>query len=107
MKEERFKFTWNDHGTSNGRIERLEPPNVFVYRWQAHTVPDHEPLTPENSTVVTFTLTDVENGTRLSVVETGFAGLETAVREKNFQENVSGWRVELQELIDYLAGEHA
>ena len=102
-----IKFTWNDHGTSNGRIERLDPPNVFAYRWQAHTVPDDEPLTPANSTVVTFSLTEVDNGTQLSVVETGFAGLETAVREQNFQENTTGWRVELQELVDYLTGEPA
>ncbi len=102
-----IKFTWNEHGTSNGRIERIEPPHTFAYRWQAHTVPDTEPLTPANSTVVTFSLTEVENGTQLSVVETGFTGLETAVREQNFQENVSGWRVELQELVDYLTGEPA
>ena len=102
-----IKFTWNDHGTSNGRIERLEPPHVFAYRWQAHSVPDDAPLTAANSTVVTFTLTEVDNGTQLSVVETGFAGLETAVREQNFQDNVSGWRTELQELVDYLTGELA
>lgn len=100
-----IKFVWNDHGTSNGRIERLDPPHIFAYRWQAHTVPDTEPLTPENSTVVTFSLTEVENGTQLSVIETGFTGLQTDVREKNFQENVTGWRVELQELVDYIIGE--
>lgn len=99
-----LQFVWNEHGTANGRVETIEPPTKFAYRWQAHGVPDNEALTTENSTLVTFSLSEVEGGTQLIVVETGFTGLNTAAREKNYEENVSGWQHELQELVDYLTG---
>jgi hypothetical protein len=35
-------------------------------------------------------------------VETGFASLPESLREAAHRENVGGWRVELQELVDYL-----
>ena len=97
-----LKFVWNDHGTSHGRIEKIDPPTQFVYRWRAHGVPDSEPLSAQNSTLVTFSLAAVAGGTQLTVVETGFSQLSTAARENNYQENVAGWRSELQELAEYL-----
>lgn len=97
-------FVWHEYGTSHGRIETVEPPTRFAYRWQAHGVDESEPLTPENSTLVTFNLAEETGGTRLTLVETGFAGLNPAIREKSLQENTSGWRTELQELANYLTG---
>jgi uncharacterized protein YndB with AHSA1/START domain len=102
-----LQFEWQEYGTTDGCIERIEPPTLFAYRWRAHGASKTEPLQTENSTLVTFSLEDVEGGTQLTVVETGFTGLNTAARKANYQENVNGWRVELQELADYLVGDNA
>ena len=99
---ETIKFVWDEYGTVYGRIEQIDPPTTFAYRWRAHGIPETEPLQNNNSSLVTFSLTEVEGGTQLQVVETGFAGLDTAVHEASYQENVGGWRTELQELVDYL-----
>ena len=95
-------FIWKEHGRSTGRVEAFEPPHTFAFRWRAHGVAEDAPLAADNSTLVTFTLTPIGDGTRLEVVETGFAGLPEAIRAKAYRENDHGWQVELQELAAYL-----
>jgi uncharacterized protein YndB with AHSA1/START domain len=93
---------WDEYGRASGVVEVFEPPRRFAFRWRAHGVAAEEPLAPDNSTLVTFTLVPTEDGTRLELAETGFASLPEALREVAYRENVGGWRVELEELVDYL-----
>jgi uncharacterized protein YndB with AHSA1/START domain len=53
-------------------VESVEPPRRFTYRWNH---PAGTPASPANSTLVEFTLTPEDGGTRLRVVETGHDGL--------------------------------
>src|ERR1700741_3963778 len=60
------------------RVERVEEPTVFGYSWQIYGLPEEDP----RRTYVEFTLEPAGAGTRLTVVETGFAQLpEDARRE--------------------------
>jgi uncharacterized protein YndB with AHSA1/START domain len=93
---------WDEYGRASGVVEAFDAPRRFAFRWRAHGVPPDAPLAPDNSTLVTFTLTPTDAGTRLELVESGFAALPEAIRETAYRENVSGWRVELKELADYL-----
>lgn len=95
-------FIWEEHGRSTGRIEAYEPIHTFAFRWRAHGIAEDEPLADDNSTLVTFTLTPSGTGTRLEVVETGFANLPPEIRAKAYRENDRGWQVELEELTAYL-----
>jgi uncharacterized protein YndB with AHSA1/START domain len=98
----RAVFTWTKHGGSHeARIERVEPPGFFSYRW-AHQAGDA--VADGTSTLVEFTLTpDGTAGTRLRVVETGFAALAGGDEERStaVKENTEGWARELGELKDY------
>ena len=49
-----------------------------------------------------FTLEPVGAGTRLTVVETGFAQLTDDAHGKAFGGNTNGWQSELDELVAYL-----
>jgi uncharacterized protein YndB with AHSA1/START domain len=94
-------FGWSEHGGDHhALVERFEPPGFFSYRWAR---PAGEPVSPGNSTLVEFTLTDQGSGTRLLVVETGFASLDVSEAERGTaaQENTTGWRKELDELRAY------
>ena len=93
---------WNAYGRATGVVEVLDPPHTFAFRWRAHGVSPEQPLAPDNSTLVTFTLVPTGEGTRMQLVETGFASLPAAIRAVAYRENVSGWRVELEELVAYL-----
>ncbi len=95
-------FGWSDYqATHHAVIELVEPPGFLSYRWAR---PAGAAVTPGNSTVVTFTLTEAGPGsTRLTVVETGFTSLGGGQDEQGtaVQENTEGWRTELRELKAY------
>jgi uncharacterized protein YndB with AHSA1/START domain len=65
-----------DHGENGDfptTIVKVDPPNYLSYRWaSAHP---GETATKENATLVEFTLTAEGTGTRLHLVESGFASL--------------------------------
>ena len=92
-------FTWDGstapRGINRGVIEAVEPPNRFVFRWQSspHDVP---------MTRVEFTLQPHAEGTRLRIVESGFASLPPALRGGLHEGNSIGWQRELTELAQYL-----
>ena len=96
-------ITWTQHGTCHARVERVEPPHVFAYRWAR---PAHEEVHDGNSTLVEFTLTPEGEQTRLRVVESGFRLLDLPEEEqaKYAEGNTKGWRSELDELRAYAAG---
>lgn len=95
-------FEWDAYGQVGGIIQTIEPLSKFAYRWRAHGVPEHDEMNATNSTLVTFELTPTDEGTRLRVLETGFAMLDSDLRERAFRENSKGWASELAELVAYL-----
>ncbi len=80
-----------EYGDFPVRVEKVEPPNYVAYRW-ASAFPGEE-LRGDNTTLVEFTLTSEGNGTRLRVVESGFAALATSeeLRSKAHEDNTGGW----------------
>jgi uncharacterized protein YndB with AHSA1/START domain len=72
------------------------PPRLFAYRWDAN-------IKGIGDTLVEFTLTPEGDGTRVRVVESGFASLATTdtVREELRQGNVGGWQHEFGDLERY------
>jgi uncharacterized protein YndB with AHSA1/START domain len=91
---------WVEYGTFIFRIERVEPPRFYSFRWAR---PTHVEPRLGNSTLVEFTLTPEENGTRLRVVESGFRELDLTDEEKLAwaDGNVAGWDGQLTEIRDY------
>ena len=98
-----YRLIWDEYGTHRAKIEARHPLSRFAFRWGAHGYQDGTDFTSENSTLVTFTLEGTSAGTRLTVSETGFAGLASEHRQASFEDNTGGWKVELGELQAYLA----
>jgi uncharacterized protein YndB with AHSA1/START domain len=80
------------------RVERVEEPTVFGYSWQIYGLPEEDP----RRTYVEFTLEPVGAGTRLTMVESGFAQLPEDAYRAAFDANTQGWASELGELVGYL-----
>ena len=97
-------FTWERHGTVRGRVEAVEPPRRFAWRWLTAVGATDEPR-PGNSTLTEFTLDDEDGATRVTVVETGFDALEgdPAERTAALRSHTEGWVAELGELVAYAA----
>src|ERR687889_119242 len=49
-----LSFSWRDHGTVHGRVEAVEPPHRFAYRWLL-TAEAGAKTTPAKSTFTQFT----------------------------------------------------
>ena len=98
-----FSLSWEQHGTVRGRVVDVEPNRRFSYRWI--TVGDREHADPVegNSTLVEFTLHAEGDGTRLRVVESGFASLdaEAAQQSERYEDNRRGWGIKVGDLRDY------
>jgi uncharacterized protein YndB with AHSA1/START domain len=92
------RMTFGGDHTADMRVERVEEPTVFGYTWNIYGLPDDDP----RRTYVEFTLVPVGQGTRLTVVESGFAQLPDDAHRTAYEGNTSGWASELGELVDYL-----
>jgi uncharacterized protein YndB with AHSA1/START domain len=91
-------MSWDNGFTVDMRVERVEEPTVFGFTWQIYGLPKDDP----RRTYVEFTLEPVGSGTRLTVVESGFAQLPPAAYHEAYDGNVKGWASELGELVGYL-----
>jgi len=89
---------WTEGFSADMRVERVEEPTVFGFTWHINGLPDDDP----RRTYVEFTLEPVGAGTRLTVVESGFAQLPEDAYRSAYDGNVKGWASELGELVDYL-----
>ena len=97
----RMLLTWHEHGAYEGRVEKVDPPRLFAFRWQTRAAEFSETV----STLVVMTLEPEGTGTRLRVVESGFATLPWPedMRARYADENRNGWLAELEELREYAA----
>lgn len=105
----RIAFDHGAHGKLPAIVERVEVPRLFSFRWAADDTGGREP-TSVNSTLVEFTLEPENEGTRLHVVESGFAQViaEPGVIEGRYKANAAGWAQALSGLARYAGlDEHA
>jgi uncharacterized protein YndB with AHSA1/START domain len=92
------RMRWTGRYTVEMRVERVEEPAVLGFTWQIEGLPDDDP----RRTYVEFTLESAGAGTRLTVVESGFAQLPADVYRQVYDSHTEGWALELGELAGYL-----
>jgi uncharacterized protein YndB with AHSA1/START domain len=92
------RMRWTGGPTVDMRVERVEEPAVFGFTWPVYGLPEDDP----RRTYVEFTLEPAGAGTRLTVVESGFAQLPEDAYRKAYDGNTRGWASELAELVAYL-----
>ncbi|MBN9239045.1 MAG: hypothetical protein BGO97_05100 [Micrococcales bacterium 70-64] len=81
------------------RVESVDAPRSVSYRWTNDDAQGDPPaeVDPLRSTVFTFTLEAVPEGTLLTVVETGFESTSDPL--KNLEFHRQGWNDELDKLV--------
>jgi uncharacterized protein YndB with AHSA1/START domain len=94
-----------DHPPVPIRVEALDAPRMVSYRWgndDATRVTTDE-VDEDQSTVFTFTLEPLPDGTQLTVVETGFE--VTSDPAANLESHRGGWDSELDKLVALFEGD--
>lgn len=84
-------LTSAEHGTARGRVEKVEPPHAFAFRW------DRARALGGETTLVEFVLAPAGSGTRLRVAETGAGHSSSPAGGR------PGWDHDLDELRVHLA----
>lgn len=92
-----------EHLTMDITVERMEPERLFSWRWHPYAVETDVDYSQEPTTLVEFTLEDVAEGTRLTVVESGFDRVPLARRAKAFRMNDDGWTQQMKAIERHVA----
>lgn len=98
----RLHLGWDSGDKADGEVEVVEPPHRFVFRWRPFENVRDIPVDPNASTLVAFELEQHPDGTRLTLTETGFAALDSALSARKLTENEEGWDSELADLRAYI-----
>ena len=95
-------ISWPEHGSIPLRVEAIDPQHSVSYRWSNDDALGTPPtgLDVEHSTVFTFTLEPVPDGTRLTVVESGFDATSDPIA--NLEDHRAGWDAEIDKLVALL-----
>jgi uncharacterized protein YndB with AHSA1/START domain len=84
-------------------VETVEPMRRFAFRWHPYAVDESGDFGDEPSTLVTFELEEVPQGTQLTITESGFDSLPAERRAKAFADNSEGWQIQTTLIGKYLA----
>ncbi|GAA1781170.1 SRPBCC domain-containing protein [Agromyces lapidis] len=98
-------MTFDGYGVIPIRVETIDPPRSVSYRWGNDDAARraHGAIDETTTTVFTFTLDEVDGGTELTVVETGFD--RTSDPAANMADHAEGWVLELDKLVALLEGD--
>jgi uncharacterized protein YndB with AHSA1/START domain len=99
------RFGWDVKATNrklvvNLRVERLDPPHFFSFRWD---YPDGDDPTETNAPLVEFSLEERGGSTRLRLVESGLEKIARSdeAKETYFAEHTRGWATIVERLRFY------
>ena len=83
-------------------IERIEPEKYFAYRWHPYAIDPNADYSKEPTTLVEFRLADANDGTALTITETGFDKVPLARRAEAFRMNDNGWTGQVKAIEKYV-----
>jgi len=92
-----------EHVTVEMLVERIEPERYFSYRWHPYAIDDAVDYSAEPTTLVEFLLEEAEDGTAVTIVESGFDRIPLARRAEAFRMNGQGWAGQIQNLARYVS----
>jgi uncharacterized protein YndB with AHSA1/START domain len=84
-------------------IDDIKPEHLFSFRWHPFAIDPNVDYSSEPTTLVSFTLDDVKEGTLLTVVESGFDRIPLERRATAFTANEQGWTMVVTLIEKYLA----
>lgn len=84
-------------------IERVEPESLLSWRWHPAAIEPNVDYSREPTTLVVFELQEVQNGTLLRVVESGFDKVPPARRLEAFRLNSEGWDEQMSNIKKHVA----
>jgi uncharacterized protein YndB with AHSA1/START domain len=85
-----FIFTSENHKTQI-YVEAARPFEYFSYRWVPGSTGIVGDVLAVPSTLVEFFIAEMDEGTKVTVKESGFSSLPPEVAQESFNQNSGGW----------------
>jgi uncharacterized protein YndB with AHSA1/START domain len=92
-----------EHVSFEAIVDKIEPERFFSFRWRPYAIDPNVDYSKEPRTLVAFTLKEVDGGTELTVVESGFDGIPAERRAKAFEMDSKGWAAQMGNIKKYVA----
>ena len=83
-------------------VDRVEPEDLFSYRWHPYAMDTSIDYSKEQKTLVEFHLSDTADGTMLKVIESGFDNVPAGRRAEAFRMNDKGWGSQVENIRRYV-----
>ena len=92
-----------EHVVFDVLIVKVEPERFLSFRWHPYAVDPSVDYSKEPTTLVEFELKEVEGGTLLRVVESGFDNIPPSRRLEAFRMNSGGWTEQMKNIEKHVA----
>lgn len=86
------------------QVERVEPQKLLSWRWHPAPMERDRDYSAEPTTLVVFELKEVDGGTLLTVVESGFDQIPAERRDEAFRMNSGGWDGQVENIRKHVTG---
>jgi uncharacterized protein YndB with AHSA1/START domain len=92
-----------EHVSLEIRVEHIEPERYFSYRWHPYAIDPTVDYAAEPTTLVEFVLEESQDGTVLTIIESGFDRLPLSRRDEAFRMNDRGWSGQIKNIERHVA----
>ncbi len=93
-----------EHLTMEVSTVAMEPDRYLAFRWHPYAVDPAVDYSGEPTTLVELRLEPVPEGTRLTLVESGFDAIPVARRAEAFRMNDGGWTAQMENIRRHVGG---
>jgi uncharacterized protein YndB with AHSA1/START domain len=100
----RITYPGYEHLVFEATVVRMESERLLAWRWHPAPVGAGVDYAKEPTTLVTLTLEDAPEGTRLTVEEAGFDALPAERRAEAFRMNEGGWAEQMRNIERHVSG---
>ena len=99
-KAARGHITWPgyEHLVWEAVVQRIEPERLFSFTWHPYAVDQSVDYAKEEPTLVEFRLEPMQDGTVLTLTESGFEKVPAHRREEAFLRNEGGWTQQMENI---------
>ncbi|MBN8941953.1 MAG: SRPBCC family protein [Rhizobiales bacterium] len=87
-----------EHVKWNARVKEMAAPRLFSFTWHPYAVDPAVDYGKETPTLVEFHLEPIADGTRLTVIESGFDKVPGHRRAEAFRMNDGGWSEQMRNI---------
>jgi len=92
----RITHSGYEHLKWEARVVAMDAPSLFAFTWHPYAVDPDRDYSADPQTRVEFRLEPAGEGTRLTVVESGFDSLPAERRDEALRMNTSGWETQVK-----------